>query len=153
MAKPVPQLVTKQMPVACFAPPLSDESLARYRELASAQPAGELKDALDRLLACVSAWWELPESQPDHDHPRLAIRHRGKDVSVPLTPLEDRHVAALDAVTPWPRELDYLSNPEDSGLLDGLPPGELRDAAFHLLWHVKEIALDREPVTHDKLPA
>lgn len=28
---------------------------------------------------------------------------------------------------------------------------EIRDAAFHLLWHCKEITLDREPLTSDKL--
>jgi hypothetical protein len=30
---------------------------------------------------------------------------------------------------------------------------ELRNAAQHLLWHAKEITLDREPLTQDKLPA
>jgi hypothetical protein len=41
-------------------------------------------------------------------------------------------------------------------LLDTLPsdtPSQksLRDAAFHLLWHVVELDKDREPITADKL--
>lgn len=31
-------------------------------------------------------------------------------------------------------------------LLDSIPPGEARDAVFHLFWHAKELALGRKPV-------
>lgn len=149
---PKAELVAKPLPVACFAPPLTDETLARYRGLVGqyAGPA-EVKDALASLLACVAAWWELPESKPT-DAPKLAIKHRGKDITVPVVPLEPEYVKALDPVTPWMREIDTLSNGGDTGLFDTLPAGELRDAAFHLLWHAKELTLDREPLTMDKLP-
>jgi len=60
------------------------------------------------------------------------------------------HVKALWDVTPWMRELDLLSNIAGSGVFDRLK-GPIRDAAFHLLWHAKEITLDREPITQDKL--
>jgi hypothetical protein len=51
------------------------------------------------------------------------------------------------------RELSLLSNERGTGLFDGLRAGELRNAAFHLLWFCKELTLDREPLTVDKLAA
>lgn len=140
-----------QMPVACFAPPLSDEKLARYRELAEGLPeADRVRDAMLTMLDCVETWWDLPESKRK-DASRLKIVHGGKAVTVPITPLEEKHVKVLWEVTPWMDELNALSTANDDGPLDALPPGELRDAAFHLLWHCKEITLDREPVTSDRL--
>lgn len=150
MPKPA-QMTSPSLPVACFAPPLTDEKLASYRALADSCPDAEVRDALGTLLACVAAWWELPESART-DVQRWAIRHRGKDVTFPVVPLEAEHVAALWDVTPWMRELNTLSNSKDTGLFDRLDRGELRDAAFHLLWFAKELTLDREPVTADKLP-
>lgn len=145
-----PKMVSPQFPVAGFAPPLTDELLAKYKSLA-ATAEGEVKDAMLQCLACVEAWWDLPESTRT-DGPSLAIRHRGKDTSFRVTPLEAEHVKTLDAATPWMRELDTLSTPRDDGLFDGLPNGELRNAAFHLLWYAKELTLDREPLTLDRLP-
>ena len=34
---------------------------------------------------------------------------------------------------------------------DRLPRGELRDAAFHLLWFATELSLGREPITNDTI--
>ena len=78
---------------------------------------------------------------------------RKANIRVPETPLSQSLIETLWDVTPWMRELDLLSTPRADGLFDGLPSGELRDMAFHLLWHVKEITLDREPMTRDKVPA
>lgn len=160
--------MTMSFPVACFAPPLTDELLGRYRELVDGLDPSETKEALASLLACVAAWWALPESTRT-DGRRLALQvpvkdaagqvvydERGAPVREARTiverPLEADHVQALFDVTPWMRELNTLSTPAGDGLLDALPPGELRNAAFHLLWHVKEITLDREPLTQDCLP-
>lgn len=150
MANVQPSLKAEPLPVACFAPPLSDELLAEYRATIAAVPAGtELRDALDTLLKCVEAWWALPESKADPDARRLAIRHRGKDVRVPLTPLEDQYVQKLWDVTPWFRELKAMTP-----LFHALDPKDpLRTCAIHLRWHCKELTLDREPLTQDKLPA
>lgn len=165
------ETTTTRIPVASFAPPLTDESLARYEELANEQE-GELLDALTTLLACVKTWWELPEStrkdvtrwqsnyvvpNPDYDPLASKLTKQGqKNKLVPFTfeetPLEESHIEALDSVTPWMRELDTLSTPQDTGPFDSLPSGELRNAAFHLLWFAKELTLDREPLTKDKLP-
>lgn len=142
---------TKNMPAACFAPLLTDEKLTKYESLIAAAPPGEIKDAMLTCLACVKTWWELPESKRT-DGDRFAIQHRGKDITFQVTPLEKEHVVALDPHTPWMRELNTLSTPHGDGLFDSLT-GELRDCAFHLLWHCKEITLDREPLTQDKLGA
>ena len=125
----------------CLAPPLSDEKLAAYLALATSQPNGPVRDAVCALLDCVKFWWELPEStEAGKDHPS------GKGKIVPLT---DDLKANLFDLIPWDHELDGIQ-----ALLDKLPSegsaAALRNAAFHLLWHVKELARDREPITLDK---
>jgi hypothetical protein len=130
----------------CFAPPMTDEKLDRYEELADSE-GGETGAVMRELLACVRAWWKLPESRRT-DGRRLRLQ----DAEVVETPLEPDHVKELDPVTPWMRELNTLSTEKNDGPLDSLPPGEVRDAAFHLLWYAKEITQDREPLTRDKLP-
>lgn len=137
------------IPVACFAPPLTDELLANYETLVATLPAerAELKDAMQQCLACVKAWWELPASTRT-DGETFDIRHRGEKRKYTVTPLESEQVQRLWDVTPWMRELVAIEP-----LFDALPLAEkeLRDAACHLLWHAKEITLDREPLTSDKL--
>jgi hypothetical protein len=146
-----PQVVN-EIPVACFAPPLTDETLERYAELAEAE-GGETGAIMAELLACVRAWWELPEStRTDGDRWTFQQGTGGPAVTVAEVPLEEGQVKELWDVTPWMRELNTLSTEKGAGPLDSLPLGELRDAAFHLLWHCKEITLDREPLTQDKLP-
>lgn len=125
-----------------FAPPLSDEKLAAYASLAAAaEPA--IKDAMGTLLACVKKWWDLPYSGPEGSTPHPS----GVAMIIPL----DEHIAAeLDPHIPWQHELDSIQ-----GLFDAIPAKDkaLRDAAFHLLWHVRELDLDREPITSDLVKA
>lgn len=138
---------TNKLPVACFAPALTDEGIAGYRSLVAGLPLGPVKDALGECLRAVDAWWALPESTRT-DVTRFAIKHRGKDHTFAVTPLEEEHVKSLWDLVPWGYELDAMQR-----LFDDIPAEEkrLRDAAFHLLWHVKEMNLDREPSTIDKL--
>jgi hypothetical protein len=142
----------KHFPVACFAPALSDDLLASYTSLIAKCDDAEVKDALESLLRPVAAWWALPESRRK-DGQRVQVKHRGKEIAVEIAPLESAHVTALDKDVPWMRELSLLSNERGTGLFDGLRAGELRNAAFHLLWFCKELTLDREPLTVDKLAA
>lgn len=134
-----------QFPVACAAPPLTDELLAEYKLLA-ADALPEVKDVMNLLLVCVEAWWELPESEL----PASASASVPGGGRLPSVPLSDELKAKLWDVTPWMRELNTLSTPQGDGLFDVLT-GKLRDAAFHLLWYAKEITLDREPMSQDKI--
>lgn len=121
-----------------FAPPLTDEKLAAYASLADgASP--EVKDAMGTCLACVKKWWDLPFSGPTGSTPHPS----GVGTIVPL---DEPIAAALEPHIPWKHEIAAIQ-----WLFDNIPAGqkELRDAAFHLLWHVIELDLDREPITAD----
>jgi hypothetical protein len=123
-----------------FAPPLSDEKLAAYTALVAGLKPSPVRDAMTSLLRCCAKWWELPEpaGTAARAHPS------GRGVVVPLAP---GHAKDLDDLIPWGHELKAAEE-----LLDGIDPvGDkaLRDAAFHLLWHVKELDLGREPLTND----
>jgi hypothetical protein len=123
-----------------FAPPLTDEMLAGYRDHA-AKAAPEIADAMRELLACVDHWWGLPDSK------RAGKAHASGTGT--MIPLEAEHADALDSLIPWRKELDNYAK-----LFDTIDPARdkaLRDAAFHLLWHVNELDLGREPITADKL--
>jgi hypothetical protein len=145
------ELTTDKLPVVCFAPPLTDELLARYEAMIDALPddRGEVRDAMRECLAACKLWWELPESTRTADAQRFNIRHRGQDQTFSVVPLEKAHVEALSDAVPYGYELEAIQR-----LFDGIDPAAekpLRDAAFHLLWHAKELCLDREPLTNDKL--
>lgn len=122
-----------------FAPQLTDESLASYKELKPAD--GPVGDAMETLLKCVEKWWDLPESQGTE-----ITRHPvGRGVIVPL---EDSIAKTLWDLIPWDHELNAIQQLFDT--IDS-KNAELRNAAFHLLWFVKELNLDREPMTNDLL--
>lgn len=170
-----PNLDTRPMPVACFAPALSDEVLVKYDRIVNTVGEIDLEstpnvivldgvsyhastedkeyarrqlfDALTVLLRCVRSWWELPESK--RRGPELALKHRGQNVTVPVVPLEEDHVKSLWDLVPWHRELDAMQ-----GLFDDIPVQSniLRDCAFHLLWYARELCHDREPLDQSKLP-
>lgn len=138
------------LPVACFAPPLSDELLAQYKTLIDIVPNEELRDALLSCYNCVMAWWNLPESKRN-DGLWFEIKHKDEEKRLKVIPLEDEQIKQLWDATPWMRELNLLSTPQDDGLFDKIKGTNLRNAAFHLLWYAKEISLDREPITEERL--
>lgn len=123
-----------------FAPPLSDSKLAAYREMAK-DVHPQIADAMNALLACVEKWWELPDSTAAGSaHPS----GRGT-----IIPLDKSAILSLDEHIPWGDELDLYAQ-----LFEGIDPvaqKELRDAAHHLLWHVRELESGREPLTSDLL--
>lgn len=139
-----------------FAPPLSDELLAAYKALIDALDPSPVKDAMTTLYNCCAKWWDLPESNGTaRPHPS----GRGQIVNLDHTVRSE-----LDPHVPWNHELDAMHGVDESGkprLLEALDPEsqrELRNAAFHLLWHVKELALGedqgewgREPITTNLL--
>jgi hypothetical protein len=124
-----------------FAPPITDEKLAAYKALAASAPQ-RVRTAMEELIAAVDAWWALPESsKAGSKHPTGVGA---------IVPLEDDHVQKLWDVVPWDYELAPLSNSQGTGVFDDLT-GDLRNAAFHLLWFANELTKDREPITADKL--
>jgi len=126
-----------------FAPPLSDEKIKQYTDLIATLPdKTQVKDCLLKLLKCCTEWWNQPESTGQgKPHPS------GRGFIVDLDqPIQD---ALFDSI-PWMEELDIMSNAQGTGVFDALT-GDVRHMAFHLLWHAKELCLDREPMTSDKL--
>lgn len=149
-------------PVVCHAPPLTDELLARYADLVVQAPMpARTRDAMQVCLRCVEAWWNLPASteRPDVFESRTPA---GQRVTFDVTPLSDELVQQLDAHTPWAEECQLYQqlfdalptgrqNADGSGPITDQAAADLRNAAFHLLWHAQEITLDREPCTADRL--
>jgi hypothetical protein len=121
---------------------LTDELLLEYRKIIeSLDPQSQIRDAMQKLLHCCEQWWNQPESTGDgKPHPS------GRGVIVDL----DKSIAdALWEHIPWDDELKAFAALFDK--LDPVAEANLRNAAFHLLWHAKELELDREPITTDKL--
>lgn len=142
-----PEVKTDRLPVACFASPLTDEQLKMYRTAVDQMSLSPVKDALNECLVGIEVWWKLPESTRT-DVDRFHIKRQGKDKTFAVVPLEEKHVEELFALIPWDYEIDAMQK-----LFNDIPTEqkELRDMAFHLLWHARELCLDREPLTQDKL--
>lgn len=124
-----------------FAPPLNAAKLAEYRALAeSASP--EVKDAMLGLCKMMAAWHQQPVSAlPGKPHPATARAN--------IVLLEPPTIKELWEHVPWPKECNYMAELFEEIPNDTQKP--LRDAAFHLLWFAKELSIDREPLTADKL--
>lgn len=212
-----------------FAPPLTDETLARYRAAIAAMSPSPVKDACVTMLRCCEKWWELPEP--------VGTERRAHPVGMgQIVSMMQEHKDALDEHIPWAHELDGIQSLFDGleyeatvrnshrieawqravveavratyfkepGVLAGLikalkhvgvimglltdksrqemeamnekvlecraeitqvlsskshptipyptpEPTPTRNMAFHLLWHVRELDLGREPLTTDLL--
>lgn len=152
-----PDRAPNQIAYASHPEPLTDELLKKYRDLANGIDDPRLKDVFEMMLGCVEMWWNLPESKekpiptPTLERDPTTGRSVIKNILL-IVPLSDDLVDKLWDHTPWRDEIQVLSNPKATGILDTLPPGDLQKAAFHLLWHCAELSLDREPTTKDKLP-
>lgn len=135
--------------VACLAPALTEEKLAKWQELINnLQMGSELRDALETLFKCVEAWWNARESTEKHVVAATGAGFvSGPDVR--LQKFDGELKDLLFETTPWMKELKLYDD-----LLESIHPEsekELRDAAFHMLWFAKEICNDREPLTLDRI--
>lgn len=142
----------ESLPAACFAPPLTDDLLRAYRILADALPdsRGDVRDALRECLKAVETWWGLPESKGNARHDgHLLLVHRKEERLVRITGLSETLKKELWDSIPWDYEIAAMEKLFES--ISNETGRELRDAAFHLLWHVRELSLDREPLTQDAL--
>lgn len=137
----MPTKQTTQRTGGSFAPPLTDEKLAAYELLVPTEP-GPLRDSLLTCLKCVKNWWGLPDSTESVPLPHPS----GMGAIVPL----DAPIAkALWDDIPWGPEILMIQSVFDA--INPVTHAALCNAAFHLLWHVKELNADREPITTDKL--
>lgn len=122
-----------------FAPPLDDVSLARYESMATALPESHVKDGMLSLVKMMKEFRKTPASSlPPKMHP--ATR------TLIVTPLEAAEIKRIWDVVPWPEECDTLGR-----VFDEIQPGDLRNAAYHLLWYARELCNDREPITSNLL--
>jgi hypothetical protein len=92
---------------------------------------------MTKLIAMVRKFRETPESQLNgKPHPVIGT----------IIPLEDAEVQRIWDVVPYREECDAIGM-----VFERIPTGDVRNAAFHLLWYAYELTADREPITADKL--
>jgi hypothetical protein len=131
-----------------FAPPLTPEKMDRYAQLASVAPE-MVRLEMTKLLDMVRAFSDGPT--------RGTAGERHPSGAGTIVPLADAEIKRLWDLVPWNDEKpgDHVNECRVlAELFDGISPvkqKELRDAAFHLLWYANELALDREPITADRL--
>ena len=120
-----------------FAPPITGEQLDQYEVLAKACEDRKCSGFMLDLAKMVRAFRETGDSQqPGKPHPA------GRGVIVPL---EDAEIERIWDLVPWPEECDLMGQAFDT------LTGETRNAAYYLLWFARELTLDREPITSDKI--
>lgn len=120
-----------------FAPPLNQQKLDRFKQLAS-DAGAQTGEYMTTLIAMVEKFLETgASSSPGKPHPSGVGR---------IIPLDDAEKTRIWDSVPWREELEMMS-----AVFDQLPKGETRNAAFHLLWYGRELNSDREPITNDNL--
>lgn len=139
-----------------FAPPLTEQNLVSYRELADRAPE-QVKLEMHKLCDMVETFYLTPKSTlQGTPHPVGNVKGKnGRVVTPMIVPLQDEEVERMWNLVPWNDEVsgEHINECEVlSKLFDGIHPQEnkaLRDAAFHLLWYAVELANDREPITNN----
>jgi len=120
-----------------FAPKLTAGEVHAMSPLFSECDA-EVKDVVGILSRCVLTFLETPESRlPGMPHPSGVAS---------VVPLEEDEKRRIFDVVPWSWECDTYGR-----VLDRLPLGNARNAAYHLLWYARELTVDREPITVDRI--
>lgn len=140
---------------ACFAPPLTSERLAAYKSLAAgAEPP--VREAMEGLIRMAEVFQETPASALpgvplQTEYTRSPFRDAaGKPKPPPdIVPLSGEEIDRIWDHVPWDHEIRALEPLFEA--IDPRSQKELRDAAFHLKWYATELALDREPMTQDRL--
>lgn len=123
-----------------FAPELSESDLAFYKsQIDKTDPQTVLGDYLRKTLKPIETWWNLPESVG----PSGELHPSGRGV---LQPLDAEVAEELWEDIPWQAEINAIQ-----AEFEKMPTGELRNIAFHLLWYLNELNLDREPLTRQRV--
>jgi len=132
--------VAEQRIGGSFAPALGPDRLAECLARAEGAPPA-VAAAMTELARAIGAHHGLPRS-------RKAGTPHPAGVGT-IVPLEEHARAALAEHLPFGDELDLYAARFEA--LDPEKDKGLRDAAFHLLWYARELALGREPLTSDML--
>lgn len=119
-----------------FAPPITPANLLAYRQFA-AGTSDEIREAMNELCDMVLIFNETPKS-------KLSSLPHPSGLGV-VTPLEAAEITRIWDAVPWPSECDRM------GVLFDSLTGDVRNAAYHLLWYARELTMDREPITTDTL--
>ena len=121
-----------------FAPPIDDAKLSAYKQLIDAlDPKTPAGGYARELVTMFETFQQTPPSTlPGKKHPSGTGE---------IVPLEESEVARMWELVPWKEECDTMGKAFDA------LTGDVRNACFHLLWYARELTLDREPITTDKL--
>lgn len=132
-----------------FAPPLTTTDLDSIEGLANTTET-RVQKAMLRLVLMLRTFWETGESTREGTPHPVGVGT--------IVPLKDGEVQRIWDLVPWKDEATRLKHGEigdddcdQYSQLFATLKGEVRSAAFHLLWYARELALDREPMTADKL--
>lgn len=120
-----------------FAPPLDNDGLDRYEQLAKACDDRKCQGYMLDLVNMLRVFWETGESKAEEQAAPLGHA---------IKPLEDAEIERIWHFVPWPEECDVIG-----AAFESIPAGETRNAAHHLLWYARELAQDREPTTKDRV--
>lgn len=136
--------------VACIAPEFTDELLAKYKDMIDLlDPRSQVRDILEKLFRCAMEWWNYRESTE-----KSVVRATGTDITrgpnVRLQMLDEEAKNQFFDFVPWMDELNAYGEVLDREFPHPARETE-RNAAFHLLWLAKELCLDREPITKDRI--
>ena len=120
-----------------FAPQITDDKLEEYRQLAGNVHDQRCSEYMIQLVEMLDMFNETPESSlPGTKHPLAGM----------VVPLEDAEIKRIWDKVPYMEECDLIGK-----AFDILPPGEQRHAAYHLLLYARELTLDREPMTQERV--
>lgn len=120
----------------CFAPELAPEKVSGYRQLSAGVEDKQIAQYMGDLCDMLDLFFQTPESTlGGSKHPIAGI----------VVPLEDAEIQRIWNKVPWPEECDLIGK-----AFDRLPSGDVRNAAYHLLWYARELAKDREPMTKER---
>jgi hypothetical protein len=120
----------------CFAPALAPEKVSDYRQLAATVQDKQVAQYMSDLCDMLELFYQTPEST------EASSKHA---IAGMVTPLADNEVQRIWDKVPWPEECDLIGK-----AFDRLPAGDVRNAAYHLLWYARELTQDREPMTKER---
>lgn len=120
-----------------FAPTIDEQKLAEYRTIASAVEDRQAAQYMTDLCDMVELFKQTPDStESGVPHPVIGV----------IVPLAQEEIDRIWDAVPWPQECDVIGE-----VFETLTDPAQRNAAFHLLWYARELSVDREPLTKERI--